>query len=33
MEEVNSEKSLRDSDIRESPFVLSHYIGEGDKGT
>ena len=27
MEEVNSEKSLRDSDMRESPFALSLYRG------
>ena len=33
MEEVNSEKSLRVSDIRESLFVLSLYIGERDRGT
>ena len=31
MEEVSSEKSLRDSDMRESPFALSLYIEEEDK--
>ena len=32
-EEVNSGRSLRDSDMRESPFVFSLYIGDEEKGT
>ena len=32
MEEVNSEKGLRDSDMRKSLFVLSLYIGNEEKG-
>ena len=32
MEEVNSEKGLRDSDMRKSPFVFSLYIGDEEKG-
>ena len=32
MKEVNSEKGLRDSDMRKSPFVFSLYIGNEEKG-
>ena len=31
IEEVNSEKGLRDSDMRKSPFVFSLYIGNEEK--
>ena len=32
MEEVNSEKGLRDSDMRKSPSVFSLYIGDEEEG-